>query len=77
MPAEEQVSFVGELSLATACAFSCNCNGIVGYEVMFLEGIVIAPDPYSNGNVIAGFATVDTSGAMIAHGVRAGVNIYW
>ncbi len=38
MPAEEQVSFVGELSLATACAFSCNCNGFVGYEVMFLEG---------------------------------------
>lgn len=63
---DNHTAFLGELGL-TGTVQLVDCLALrAGYQLMWLEGVALAPDQFA---VADGLATVDTSGSPFYHGV--------
>jgi len=68
-----QTSFLGELGLTGTCQLSDDWALKAGYQVMWLEGVALAPDQIGASNPVAGVARVDTRGGVFYHGAVIGL----
>ena len=66
---DSHTAFLGELGL-TGTVQLVDCLALrAGYQLMWLEGVALAPDQFAVADPTTGLATVDTSGGALYHGV--------
>lgn len=69
-------SFLGEVGLTATYPFSQHCAAYGGYQVMWLQGVVLAGDYVSSMvNPSAGYNLFD--GTAFYHGAQAGLQFNW
>ncbi|MDG2383640.1 MAG: BBP7 family outer membrane beta-barrel protein [Pirellulaceae bacterium] len=70
----DHTSFIGELGLRGVYDLGAGFSVIGGYQVMFLDGIALAPDQIPVTDLIApGSAVLDTGGTLYFHGATVGL----
>lgn len=70
---EDHVAFLGEIGLTAVLQLSDCLDLRAGYQVMWLEGVALAPDQIYSTDVTAGPAVLDTGGSLLYHGAYVGV----
>jgi len=71
-----QTSFIGEMNLIGLLRLREHVYLRGGYQVMWIEGLALAPDQVATGNFV-GASTVNTGGGIFLHGAIAGVELRW
>lgn len=71
-----RTSFVGELGLIGTYHFTPYCNVRAGYQVMWIEGIALAPDQANAANFF-GASAISNRGNVFLHGAVAGLELQW
>jgi hypothetical protein len=71
------VAFVGEVGVVGIYQVTDRLSLRLGYTVMWLEGLALAPDQVARINFTAGSATTQSSGGVFLHGVIAGAHWRW
>ncbi len=70
-----RTSFLGELGLTANYRLTPHCSAVAGYEVMWIEGVVLA------GDAIAAMQNFDGdllwNGGAFYHGALAGLTFTW
>ncbi len=70
----DHTSFIGELGLRGVYDLGGGFSVIGGYQLMFLDGIALAPDQIAVTDLIApGSAVLDTGGTLYFHGATVGL----
>jgi hypothetical protein len=64
-------AFVGDLALTGVYALSNRWNLRGGYQLLWIDGVALAPNQLDNINIATGVATVDTSNTAFYHGFTA------
>jgi len=71
------VAFLGELGLIGSYQLTKHVALRGGYQVMWIEGVALAPRQIPVTNLGAGTAGIDITGGLFAHGANAGLEIKW
>jgi hypothetical protein len=72
-----QASFLGEIGLLASYHITPHMALRGGYQVLWLEGVALAPRQIPVTSLGAGTAAVDTSGGIFFQGANAGFEISW
>ncbi len=72
-----QPAFLCELGLIGSYHFSQHVALRGGYQVMWIEGVALAPGQIPVTNLVAGTADIATSGGLFYHGATAGLEVTW
>jgi hypothetical protein len=70
-------AFLCELGLIGSYSLSQHVALRGGYQVMWIEGVALAPGQIPVTNLIAGTADIATSGGLFYHGATAGLEVTW
>ena len=70
-------AFLCELGLIGSYRFSQHVALRGGYQIMWIEGVALAPGQIPVTNLIAGTADIATSGGLFYHGATAGLEVTW
>lgn len=70
------VAFVSDVNLTLAYAISENITARLGYSVLFIEGVALAPDQLDYTDIPTSGQALRRSG-LFAHGVNAGLGFSW
>lgn len=70
---ESEVSFVGELSFIPMYRLNDMWTLRGGYNLLWIEGVALAPDQVDFTNTASSGTSLDTSGGVFAHGFSAGL----
>jgi hypothetical protein len=70
-------AFVGELSLLAGYRLTECLNIVGGYNLLWIDGVALAPDQLATTNIATGVATVDTDSTLFYHGFNVGLEYYW
>lgn len=73
----DDTAFVGELSLLAGYRLTERMNIVGGYNLLWIDGVALAPDQLATTNIATGVATVDTSSTLFYHGFNVGLEYYW
>lgn len=71
-----QTSFIGEINLVGLLRLRDHVYLRGGYQVMWIEGLALAPDQVATANFM-GASTVNTGGGIFLHGAIAGLELRW
>ncbi len=71
------LAFLGELELMGSYQFTTHVALRGGYQVMWIEGVALAPGQIPVTNLVAGTADIATSGGLFYHGATAGLEVTW
>ena len=74
---DRNVAFVGELGLTGAYQINDCWTVRGGYQVIWVDGIALAPDQLDDSDITTGVATLDTSGHPIYHGFVLAAELGW
>jgi hypothetical protein len=74
--ASSRASFVGELGLIGTYNLTTYLNVRAGYQVMWVEGIALAPDQANAANFL-GSPSVSNRGGVFLHGGVLGLELKW
>jgi hypothetical protein len=74
--ASSRASFVGEFGLIGTYNLTTYLKFRAGYQVMWVEGIALAPDQVNPANFL-GSASVNNRGGVFLHGAVAGLELQW
>jgi hypothetical protein len=72
-----RTSFMAEMGLIGSYKLCKRAVLRGGYQVMWIEGVALAPRQISVTNLGAGTAGVDTSTGLFYHGATAGLEVMW
>ncbi len=73
---DDHTAFFGELGIDGVYRLNSRVSLRAGYQLMWLEGVALAPDQIAVNSVIApGIAGLDTSGSLFLSGVTVGATI--
>lgn len=72
-----RAAFVGELGVAGAYRWNGWLAVRGGYQMLWLDGLAMAPDQIPVSNVATGVATLDTSKSLLYHGGFMGLEVIW
>lgn len=76
--ADSQTSFLGEIGLVGVMEMNDTLSVRAGYQVMWLEGIALAPEQIAGTDLSApGSATVRAEGGLFYHGGSVGLALKW
>jgi hypothetical protein len=76
VPAEvEHTAFEGEIGIVGVYHHNEHLSLRLGYQMMWLQGMVLAPSQIAVTNISTGTAGVDTNGAVFYHGAIAGLEL--
>ena len=76
--ADSQTSFLGEIGLVGVMEINDTLSVRAGYQVMWLEGIALAPDQITGTDLSApGSATVRAENGLFYHGGSVGLALKW
>ena len=70
-------SFVGEIGLIGSYQLTKHVTIRGGYQVMWIEGVALAPRQISNTDLAAGTANIEDSGGLFCHGANVGLEFTW
>jgi hypothetical protein len=70
-------AFLCELGLIGSYNISEHVALRGGYQVMWIDGVALAPGQIPVTNLIAGTADIATSGGLFYHGATAGLEVTW
>jgi len=68
-------AFAGDVKLTGEYKITDGVSLRAGYQVMWLEGVALAPEQWDNTDLTGGTATLDDEGSPLYHGAFAGVEI--
>jgi hypothetical protein len=71
------LAFVGEVGLNLAVCISHGWRVVGGYNVMWIEGIALAPNQLDFTDTVTSSQFVDTDGGVFLHGANAGIERRW
>lgn len=74
---EGQIAFVGELQFSIFYQLSDVWAIRAGYNLLWIEGVALAPDQLDFTDTTASGRDVRSMGGLFAHGVSAGVSAWW
>lgn len=70
-------AFIGDVGVAVVRQLTSNLALRAGYQLLWLEGVALAPDQLATTDITIPFATVDTSGSPFFHGALLGLEATW
>jgi len=70
-------SFVGEIGLIGSYQVSKHVTIRGGYQVMWIEGVALAPRQIPNTDLAGGTADIEAAGGLFYHGANAGLEFAW
>lgn len=70
-------AFIGELDWYLSCDLAANWSIRGGYNLMFVQGLALAPDQLDFTNNAASSRNIDPTGGIFLHGVSAGLEHRW
>src|SRR5690606_983393 len=71
------VAFIGELGLSGYYKFSQCLSLRGGYQVLWIEGVALAPSQLGLTNTASSGTTLSTNGGVFMHGAHAGLMAEW
>jgi hypothetical protein len=71
------VAFVGDLNLTAIYQINSVWGARLGYNVIFIEGVALAPDQLDFTNTPSSGSGIDTDGSVFLHGINAGLEARW
>ena len=71
-----KTAFVGEAGLTGVCRITNHLALRGGYQVMWIEGLALAPDQIGSTN-LGGVSTLDMAGSLFLHGAYGGLEVTW
>jgi hypothetical protein len=74
---EESVAFVGDLNLTAIYQSNSVWGARLGYNLIWIEGVALAPDQLDFTNTATSGSGVDNDGGVFLHGLSAGVEARW
>jgi putative beta barrel porin BBP7 len=74
---DNDVAFVGELGVSVRYRVSCSVSAIAGYQLLWIEGVALAPDQIPLADPISGLAGIDTGGGAFYHGAVLALEVSW
>ncbi|QGJ72386.1 Hypothetical protein PBC10988_41070 [Planctomycetales bacterium 10988] len=72
---ELEPSFIGEIGLSTFYRFSKGITFRLGYEVMFVNGLALAPEQFDRGPGLSAEGRDNHSGSIFFDGLLVGIEI--
>lgn len=72
-----QTSFVGELGVNANYRLSDQWTLLAGYNLLWVNGLALAPDQLAATNIATGVGAVDVGGNLFYHGLNLGVQYGW
>lgn len=72
-----RAAFVGELGVAGAYRWNGWLAARAGYQLLWFDGVAMAPDQIPVSNVATGVAALDTSKTLLYHGGFMGLELTW
>ena len=75
--ADERVAFLGELGGSITCQLTDGFALRFGYNVVWIEGLALAPDQLDFTTLPQSGTLLSTDGGVVLHGANAGVEVYW
>lgn len=73
----DHAAFVGDLSIAGVYQVTRHIYMQLGYQLMWVDGVALAPHQYAGTNVVQSNITVNTGGTIFYHGGFAGLGFKW
>ena len=74
---EDRAAFVGELALTGVYDISQRWSLRGGYQMLWLDGVALAPEQLDNMNIVTGVATLDVGQTAFYHGVNLAAEFRW
>lgn len=74
---DEKIAFVGELSLTGIYQLNCVWGLRAGYNLMWVEGVALAPDQLDFTNTQTSGTAINLDGSLFVHGLSAGLEARW
>jgi hypothetical protein len=71
------VAFVGDLNLTAIYQLNAVWGVRLGYNLIWIEGVALAPDQLDFANTTTSGSGIDTDGGVLLHGVSAGLEARW
>jgi len=68
-------AFEGEIGVFGVYQYSCRLALRLGYQMMWLQGVALAPGQLHVSDTVTGVGAVDTNGAVFYHGALAGLEL--
>lgn len=72
-----EVAFVGDLNLTGIYQLNSTWGVRAGYNLLFIEGVALAPDQLDFTNTPTSGTALDTRGGVFLHGVNVGLEARW
>lgn len=69
--------FVGEIGLIGSYQLTKHLTIRGGYQVMWIEGVALAPRQIPNTDLAGGTANIEGAGGLFCHGANAGLEMRW
>ena len=70
-------SFVGDINVTIACHLTDVWAVRGGYNVLWIEGLALAPDQLDFSDTAASGTNLQTSGGLFLHSVNVGLEARW
>lgn len=74
---DQNAAFAGDLGVALVWNMTDRLSARIGYQLLWLEGVALAPDQLDNSNPSIPLATLDNSGGVFYHGGIVGLEYLW
>ena len=71
------VAFVGDLNLTAIYQINAVWGARLGYNLIWIDGVALAPDQLDFTNTTTSGSGIDTDGGVFLHGVSAGLEARW
>ena len=70
-------TFLGEVNLSAYWQLGCRTRLVAGYNLLWLEGIALAPQQLDFTDTPASSNFVNTNGGILMHGANVGLEVTW
>ena len=72
-----QCAFVGELAVTASYRFTAHLAAQGGIELLWIDGVALAPRQTATTDFATGTAAVDASGSLFCDGASVGLELTW
>lgn len=78
---EDDIAWVGEAGITAGYAINCRWTARVGYQLLWIDGLALAPEQLSSTTALGGIdparTTTNTDGDVLLHGLTVGLQVRW
>jgi len=78
---EDDIAWVGECGITAGYAINCRWTARVGYQLLWIDGLALAPEQLANTTALGGVdsarTSTNTDGDVLLHGLTVGLEVRW